>query len=25
LASGDTITVYSTVGNTDFIATGTTL
>lgn len=25
LASGDTITVFSTTGNTDFIATGTTL
>jgi len=25
LASGDTITVYSTVGSTDFIATGSTL
>ena len=25
LASGDTITVYSTVGNTDFTATGVTL
>ena len=25
LASGDVLTVYSTTGNTDFIATGTTL
>jgi hypothetical protein len=25
LASGDTITVYSSTGNTDFIATGSTL